>query len=460
MSKSTTLRIVTFIIIMMLLVSCGTKPAETESNQSSNSETTENTSEESIVEEETSQEAVDINWRTRPSNDSEQATYQNINDQIDAKLEKINLSYDPAPYQGYEDKLLTELSSGTAPDIVWVPGATFSSYASKGVFVDLLPLIEADPDIAVEDFYPNVMEEITHDGKIFGLPRDVGTMVVYYNVDMFEAAGLKTPQELLAEGNWNWDSMYEAALTLTTTTENADDVTWGLSIPFWWPTYLNFVMQAGGSLFNEDTTACNLNTAAATEAVEFLNTIYNGDDENPAVAPVPGTETDAANMFLSGKIGMHWDGRWTTPSVRTMSTINWDVVELPAGPGGKSNFAFWGAYVITTSTEDVDAAFEVLKQLVAPETQNEIVSLGTIMPSIVDEAAKEAFLGSTPPENNIAFMDPMEYAVPEMSPWNINMNTLLWAVLQPEIQRVMVGEISPQEFTDNICDQIDPLFEE
>lgn len=408
----------------------------------------------------TAVEPVEITWRTRPGGEGEQNTYQEISDTLDAQMENVILSYDPAPNAGYEDKLLTELSSGTAPDIVWVPGATFSSYAEKGVFVDLAPLIEADPDISIEDFYPVVMEEIEHDGAYFGLPRDVGTMAVYYNVDMFEAAGLPTPKELQEAGNWNWDTMYETALAMTSNTESAEDVTWGLSIPFWWPTYLNFIAQAGGSLFNADRTECNLDAEATTIAFEFLNKIYNGDDENGPVAPVPGTEADAANMFMTGKIAMHFDGRWTTPGVRLMGTMNWDVAELPAGPAGQTNFAFWGAYAITTSTEDVDASFAVLKQLVSAETQTTIIGLGTIQPSIVSESATEAFMASTPPENNQAFINGLNYATPEQSPWNINMNTVLWAVLHPEAARVMAGEITPAEFTASICEAIDPLFEE
>jgi len=454
-------KLLALLLIVVFLVSCSGGANVTEN---ADAEEVSDAEEEAEVEEEAEEaeevEVVDITWRTRPGGEGEQDTYQKISDALDAEMENVNLSYDPAPSEGYEDKLLTELSSGTAPDIIWVPGATFSSYAEKGVFVDLASLIEADPDINTEDFYPVVMDEIVNDGAIYGLPRDVGTMVVYYNVDMFEAAGLQTPRELQEEGNWNWDTMYEQALALTTDTESAEDVTWGLSIPFWWPTYLNFIGQAGGSLFNEDRTACGLNSDATIEALEFLNKLYNGDEENGPVAPAPGSETDAATMFNTGKLAMHWDGRWTTPTVRKMATMNWDVAELPEGPAGQHNFAFWGAYAITTSTEDVDAAFEVLKALVSAETQSSIIGLGTIQPSIVTEAATDAFLASSPPENNQAFINGLEYATPEQSPWNINMNTVLWAVLHPEVNRVIVGEITPEEFAESICEQIDPLFED
>ena len=61
-------------------------------------------------------EEVTIRWRTRPDNQEEQNVYQAISDEIDAKLANVKLVYDPAPVQGYMDKLVTELSAGTAPD--------------------------------------------------------------------------------------------------------------------------------------------------------------------------------------------------------------------------------------------------------------------------------------------------------------------------------------------------------
>ena len=36
------------------------------------------------------------------------------------------------------------------------------------------------------------MKELEKDGKLWGLPRDISTMVMYYNKDLFKAAGLPT----------------------------------------------------------------------------------------------------------------------------------------------------------------------------------------------------------------------------------------------------------------------------
>ena len=136
---------------------------------------------------------VTIRWRTRPDNQEEQNVYQKISDEIDAKLANVKLVYDPAPVQGYMDKLTTELSAGTAPDITWIPGASTADLASKGVLLDLMPMATKDSAFKLTDYYEAPMKELEHDGKLWGLPRDISTMVIYYNMDPVSYTHLTLP---------------------------------------------------------------------------------------------------------------------------------------------------------------------------------------------------------------------------------------------------------------------------
>ncbi|MCX6038325.1 MAG: hypothetical protein NTW99_10625 [Chloroflexi bacterium] len=117
---------------------------------------------------------VTIRWRTRPDNQAEQDVYQQISDNLSAQLasQGIILVYDPAPVTGYEDKLKTEYSAGTAPDIAWIPGASTADYAQLGVITDLMPLATADPTFKLTDFYDAPMQELQNAGHLWGLrPR-------------------------------------------------------------------------------------------------------------------------------------------------------------------------------------------------------------------------------------------------------------------------------------------------
>ena len=176
-------------------------------------------------------EPAKVRWRTRPADSGEQAVYQTLSDEIDDRFPNITVTYDPAPVQGYLDKALAEFSAGTAPDIIWIPGASYSAYASKNVLLDIMPYLDSSSELGVDSFYPNLMEEIIHEGKAYGLPRDISTEVTYFNADLFKSKGLKTPRELGEEGNWNWDTLLESAQALTVD-EDGDGIneTWGCSI--------------------------------------------------------------------------------------------------------------------------------------------------------------------------------------------------------------------------------------
>jgi multiple sugar transport system substrate-binding protein len=397
-----------------------------------------------------------VRWRTRPADAGEQAVYQQLNDEIAKKLQGISVTYDPAPVQGYLDKALAEFSAGTAPDIIWLPGASYSAYAAKGVLLDVMPYLQASSTLTPKSFYASVMNEMTHEGKIYGLPRDISTEVVYYNADLFKAKGLTDPCDLAAKDQWTWETFLSSAQALTTD-ENKDGVndTWGCSITVWWATYWYFILAAGGNLWNKERTKCTLNTPEVVKGMQFMCDLFH----THKVAPAPGAQIDAAALFNTGKLGMVFSGRWSVPGLRKQAKgFTWNVVEMPKGPAGKATFLFWGPYAVAKSTKNPDATWKVLEQLCSVEAQIKIAELGTNIPSRDDETARQAVLKSTPPANNKAFFDGIPYATVEPAPWTVNMDELMWAHLDPAAQRVFTKEITPQKFADTICQELDPIF--
>jgi len=83
---------------------------------------------------------------------------------------------------------------------------------------------------------------LSHNGKVYGLPRDISTMVIYYNEDLFKAAGIPTPKELNDQGKWNWDTLLESAKKLTDTSKQQ----YGVSFSAWWgPAWGYFTKSCG-----------------------------------------------------------------------------------------------------------------------------------------------------------------------------------------------------------------------
>ena len=392
--------------------------------------------------------AVTIKWRTRPGDAAEQKVYEELNKLANEKLASKNITavYDPGVNQDYEPKLKAELAAGTAPDIAWIPGASVADYVAAGQVLDLKPFLDKDSSVKAADFYAQPLAELTHDGKIYGLPRDVSTMVTYFNADMFKAAGIPNPKELNDQGKWNWDTLLESSKKLT----DASKQQYGLGFGDWWgPAWGYFTNAAGGGMFNKERTACGLSSAESIAGAKYVQELYNQK-------LVPAGDADGEALFNAGKVGMYFNGRWFTPGVRTNAKFGWDVTEMPQGKV-KSTWLFWGPYIVNAKTANADAAWEVLKAITAAESMGKVAEMGTNIPSRKDQVAVDSFLKSSPPANNQAFLAGAEYAVAEQALYTGNWGDFSGKV-QPLWDQMIAGKITPEDFGKQACEQTTGAF--
>jgi ABC-type glycerol-3-phosphate transport system substrate-binding protein len=98
----------------------------------------------------------------------------------------------------YMEKVLTQFAAGDAPDVIFTEVNNFKEFADKGVLVDLMPYIKRD-GLDMNDYYRQIIERFTIDGKLYVLPRDIAPIcVIYYNKKFFDQAGIPYPKS-----DWN-----------------------------------------------------------------------------------------------------------------------------------------------------------------------------------------------------------------------------------------------------------------
>lgn len=398
-------------------------------------------------------EMVTIRWRTRPDNQAEQDVYQKISDDLSKQLEPqgIKLQYDPAPVTGYEDKLKAEFSAGNAPDVVWIPGASTADYAQLGVIADLKPLADKDPNFKLTDYYDAPMKELQNGGHLWGLPRDISTLVIYYNKDLFKKYNVDDPATLAAAGKWDWENFTRVSKELT----HPADKVYGFSMSNWWGLWGWFVYSGGGNLFNADRTACGLTDPGSIKGLQFMADLFLTDK----VAPAPGVEGGVGETeFHAGTVGMFPNGRWQTPSDRANDKFDWGVVEMPKGPGGNATWLFWGPYVVSAKSAHPEQAWAVVKALTSPEVQAQVAALGTNIPSNKAQAAVDAFLNSKPPADNQPFIAGAAYAQAEIPLFTGSWGDIVNGQYQPNIDKIFAGKASVEEAVKAACDGANPLF--
>ena len=400
---------------------------------------------------------AEIRWRTRPDNDAEAAVYAGISDEIDAANDSFSLSYEPGTNEGspYQDQLVTEIANGTAPDVFWIPGTDIARFQKEGLILDLGPLA-AETDFDVSAFYPEPMYHLTFDpeagapgDKLWGLPRDVSTFALYINNDLIAEAGADDPRALAAAGEWDWAAFEDVAQKVT----DLGGANKGFAMNGWWANYGAFMNAAGGGFFNEDRTECALDTPESIAGITEVRDIYD------AGLAVPFGE-DGEPPWKAGTVGMFINGRWATPGARADANFNWDVVELPTGPGGtQGNWLFWGAYVVNAKTEHPEEAWTLVQALTDASTQGEISALGANIPSRTSDEAIDAFLGFTPPENTQAFINALQDSPTAEGPlWAGDWPTFDTA-MNDAVTAVINGTRTIEDYEAKVCSETAGAFD-
>jgi maltose-binding protein MalE len=110
----------------------------------------------------------------------------------------ITVSVEQIPYPDYEAKLTSEFSSGSGPDVFWVNTPFLAQFEQAGVMLNLDSLIKKyHVDMSI--YRPALVALHSHDGAIYGLPKDWDTEGIFYNKAYFAAHHIQVPASL----TWN-----------------------------------------------------------------------------------------------------------------------------------------------------------------------------------------------------------------------------------------------------------------
>jgi multiple sugar transport system substrate-binding protein len=278
-------------------------------------------------------------------------------------------------------------SGNNPPDLFYMGWDQFQTYATNGY---LEPYAADMPNAG--DFYPSLVDTYTFNGTFYCEPKDFSTLGLVINSDLWAAAGLTD-----ADIPTDWDSLTAAATKLT-----ANGVT-GLSFGQEYARIGVFMNQAGGTLVDGTTaTADSPENAAGLAYVQSL--LAAGVLKFPA-------DLDAGwsgEAFGLGKAAMVIEGPWINGAMQNdYPGVNFQVAELPAGPGGKSTFTFSNCWGIPAGSATLDATKDLVSFLTSDDQQLAFSAAFGVIPSTQSAAATYA----TQFPENAAFVAGNDYAV-------------------------------------------------
>lgn len=363
--------VVLTLVLALVLTACGTKTSDTE----------------------TSEDTVTITYCNFNSNGGQEETLAEMVKAFEAEHPNIKVEVETIGYDEYFTQMQTRVAGGTAPDCYELNIENFAAYANKGLLAEITGAdVAALNETAVNAFNVN--------GKQYGLPESFSNVVLIYNKDLFDKAGVAYPT-----ADWTQDDLQKAAEKI----HALGDGTYGIWQPITYNEMFKVVAQYGGSLLNEDKTEFTINSEANIKAVQTLV-------DRVLVSNVQPTAEQAGSMgdwdwFMSGKLGMIPTGIWAFQTFTDNCDFDWDIVVEP-GSTAKATHFFSNCVVMNPDTKHKEEVSTWLSWLTSSTKSADIrLAHGWDLPALSDMNALSAYLTVTPPENKVAVFDSLNYLV-------------------------------------------------
>lgn len=365
------------------------------------------------------------------------ADLQTIVDAFEAENPTIKVDVSSAPYADYFTLLQADFAGGDPADVFELNYENFVSYAANDVLLDVSSYVSADAP-----YYPRALGAFQYDGKQLALPETFSTVLLFYNKDLFDQAGVAYPT-----AEWTWDDAMTAAKAIRAL---GDDI-WGIFSPIQFWEFYKKAAQNNCAFFNADMTESTLNSPECVAALDTMLSFVK-EDVMPDDIELAGVANE--ELFAQGKLGMVVIGTWMFAAFQDVP-FAWDI-QIEPGMAQKGHHFFSNGVAVAKDTEHPEAAAAFAQFLTASETAATVrVDTGWELPALDKPEYFQSYLELTPPDNREAVFQALESpVVPPVIERQAEMQDALGAVLSA----AALGEIDAQTALDTAKGEIDALL--
>ena len=248
-----------------------------------------------------------------------------------------------ATYTGNYDVTLQKIQAsklaGTLPDVAVTEISSVPVLAALGAAQPIDEFIASSGGKTFLDrFWPSMLLNCTYGSKIYGVPFQRSTPVMYYNKDAFSEAGLDPERPPVT-----WDELISVAQKLTK--HEGDRTTqWGVELPLeafnWF--YYALTYANGGETLSTDGTKVLWDEPKNIEALQFWHDLVNKYKVTPAYTPW----NDGPQEFAAGKTAMVWHSTGSQAFMRQNVKFHWGLGRIPRNtqfgpPSGGGNMLMY-----------------------------------------------------------------------------------------------------------------------
>lgn len=300
----------------------------------------------------------------------------------------ITVKYEPTPGQGYNEAILAAFAAGGGPDVFWYDNVVQA--VDRGVAEELTPYIEGPDALDLGLLYPPFRGKMggAFAGKRYVLSTGAAGFVIFYNQDLFDAAGVPYPEE-----GWTWDDFLAKATALTRKDESGQQV-YGASISTSINHWQHWVYANGGSICSDEGEyAGYLDSPETIEALRFFTDLYLVHEVAPsidAMATAGGGGWRTMPIFKTGTVGMIGENSTFVAELMAGVPFKWGVVGYPVAKEGDLGVASnVGAInrLLSSQSEHKREAWLLMRFIVGAEGTTIYAQTGfpPTMPSVAEQ---------------------------------------------------------------------------
>ena len=364
---------------------------------------------------------------------------------------KVNAIY-AGNYNDARIKALAALKSGKPAQLSVMFSIDIYELIEQGAIVAFDDIVETAEEKAwLKKFYPALMENGMTQGKVWGIPFQRSTIVMYYNKDAFRDAGLdpgKPPA--------TWGELVSMGKKLVKKS-GGQTMRWGAMIPSTGYPYWMFgalTKQNGQVLMNADGNKTYFDAPATVEALQFWHDLGNKHGVMPSGTIEWGT---LRKSFLEGKTAIMWHSTGNLTVVKKRAKFDFGVAMLPASKGRGTPTGGGNFYIFKKSSPaERKASMKLIRFLTQPQRTAEwSMKTGYIgtRPDAYETDALKKYVASFPPA--AVARDQLKFATAELSTYQTGRVRKL---LDDAIQAALVGTKSPQNALGSAQKQADRLL--
>ena len=302
---------------------------------------------------------------------------------------KVNLMHVP---QNYFQKLHLLFASNLAPDIIFINNLYLPVYQKADLLEDMTPFINK------EEYFEKALDTLSIDNKCYAIPRDVSSMVVFYNKDLMKKSGISIPKD------WDINEFYKISEQLKTNNK------YGFCTEFDPGYWENFVSAENKPLFIKEKLTISEN--ASLNEVQKLADAINKKGLSPNKEQL--SITPCAQLFIQGEAPMFISGRWSVPKINKQADFKYDVAPFPKGSSKYYIPLNASGWAVSKNSKHKKEAVDFVKYLSSDENIKKLADSGLITPAKKDAAYSKYF------KNGDVFLDVIEKSTPNAVPPDYN----------------------------------------